>query len=77
MRNKDGAMLEFYPADKAYQLTASRGFRTFLKITEGGKTTTYEPFQRTANPAVQQRLIVQPHEFSVEKPMRTWACASA
>lgn len=67
VRNKDGAMLEFYPADKAYQLTASRGFRTFLKIGEAGKTTTYEPFQRTADPAVQQRLIVQPHEFSVEE----------
>ncbi len=46
VRNKDGAMLEFFPADKAYQLTASRGFRTFLKISDGKHSVTHEPFQR-------------------------------
>ncbi|WP_054760853.1 bifunctional metallophosphatase/5'-nucleotidase [Methylomonas koyamae] len=35
VRNKDGAFLEFFPADKAYQLTPARGFRTFLKISGG------------------------------------------
>ena len=67
VRNKDGAMLEFYPADKAYQLTASRGFRTFLKITDGQGTRTHEPFQRGAEAGVRQRLIVSPHEVSVEE----------
>ena len=46
VRNKDGAILEFFPADKAYQLTASRGFRTFLKISDGVNSVTHEPFQR-------------------------------
>ena len=45
-RNKDGAFLEFHPADKAYQLTALRGFRTFLKIGDGQDTVFHEPFQR-------------------------------
>ena len=48
VRNKDGAILEFFPADKAYQLTASRGFRTFLKISDGDNIVTHEPFQRGA-----------------------------
>lgn len=67
VRNKDDAILEFFPADKAYQLTASRGFRTFLKISDGRGCVTHEPFQRGAGDAVQQRLHVSPHEVSVEE----------
>ncbi len=67
VRNKDGAFLEFFPADKAYQLTPSRGFRTFLKITDGDQILTYEPFQRGAGPDVTQRLYVTPHEIGVEE----------
>lgn len=67
VRNKDGAFLEFHPADKAYQLTASRGFRTFLKITDAAGTTTHEPFARGAGDAVRQRLYVTPHELGVEE----------
>ena len=67
VRNKDGAFLEFFPADKAYQLTPSRGFRTFLKITDGDQILTHEPFQRGAGPEVKQRLYVTPHEVGVEE----------
>jgi hypothetical protein len=65
VRNKDGAFLEFFPADKAYQLTPSRGFRTFLKITESGQT--HEPFQRGAGPEVRQRLYIATEEIGVEE----------
>jgi hypothetical protein len=65
VRNKDGAFLEFFPADKAYQLTPSRGFRTFLKITESGQT--HEPFQRGAGQEVRQRLYITDHEIGVEE----------
>ncbi|WP_445369213.1 hypothetical protein ACH5Y9_08070 [Methylomonas sp. BW4-1] len=67
VRNKDGAFLEFFPADKAYQLTPSRGFRTFLKVGDGQQTRTYEPFQRGAGLEVKQRLYVTPHEVGVEE----------
>jgi len=67
VRNKDGAFLEFFPADKAYQLTPSRGFRTFLKMTDSDQTQTHEPFQRGAGPEVKQRLYVTPHEVGVEE----------
>ncbi|AMK78918.1 MULTISPECIES: hypothetical protein [Methylomonas] len=67
VRNKDGAFLEFFPADKAYQLTPSRGFRTFLKVGDGKHSLNYEPFQRGAGPEVTQRLYVTPHEVGVEE----------
>ncbi|MCU0564607.1 MAG: hypothetical protein MUE48_11810, partial [Desulfobacterales bacterium] len=67
VRNKDGAFLEFYPADKAYQLTASRGFRTFLKITGPSGAVTHEPFRRGAGDDVRQRLYVRSHEVGVEE----------
>ena len=67
VRNKDDAILEFYPADKAYQLTASRCFRTFLKIHDDQGSVTHEPFQRGAASGVMQRLHVSPHELGVEE----------
>jgi hypothetical protein len=67
VRNKDDAILEFYPADKAYQLTASRCFRTFLKVHDGPECARHEPFQRGAASDVLQRLHVSPHEVSVEE----------
>ena len=40
--NKDNAIAEFLPANWAYQLVGTQGFRTFCKV--DGKY--YEPFQR-------------------------------
>lgn len=67
VRNKDGAFLEFFPADKAYQLTASRGFRTFVKIDDGKQIIEYEPFQRCAGNDVKQRLLISAHEVGIEE----------
>jgi hypothetical protein len=41
---KDGAILEFQPANKAWQQTSLLGFRTFIKLTQGKKEFFYEPF---------------------------------
>ncbi|MBS3953547.1 MAG: hypothetical protein KGZ88_11410, partial [Methylomicrobium sp.] len=67
VRNKDGAFLEFFPADKAYQLTPSRGFRTFLKIIDSDQILNHEPFQRNPETEIRQRLYVAPHEVGVEE----------
>lgn len=45
VNNKDYSIMEFEPANKAYRQTSLHGFRTFLKIREGKKTTFYEPFK--------------------------------
>jgi len=48
IKDKDHPILEFYPANKAWQTTPLLGFRTFLKISAGGsgKAHFYEPFSR-------------------------------
>ncbi len=41
LKDKDGAISEFFPANKAYSLTPNFGFRTFIKNNKGDF---YEPF---------------------------------
>ncbi|HNW39429.1 MAG TPA: cellobiose phosphorylase [Candidatus Omnitrophota bacterium] len=44
-KDKDRAILEFFPANKAWELTSSLGFRTFYKIKNAkSKPIYYEPF---------------------------------
>lgn len=44
IESKDKAILEFQPANKAYRLASTQGFRTFLKISDGKAQKFYEPF---------------------------------
>ncbi len=44
IENKDNPIMEFQPANKAYQTTPYTGFRTFLKLKRNGETALYEPF---------------------------------
>jgi hypothetical protein len=67
VRNKDGAFLEFYPADKAWQLTPARGFRTFVTIAGSADAAVWEPFRCGAAAGVRQRMYVLPHEVGVEE----------
>jgi hypothetical protein len=43
-KDKDHSILEFFSANKAWQLASTQGFRTFIKIF-GKNTIFYEPFQ--------------------------------
>ncbi len=43
-KDKDHSILEFFPADKAWQLVSLRGFRTFIKLANGKDIAYYEPF---------------------------------
>ncbi len=70
-RNKDGAMLEFFPANKAYQMVSSIGFRTFVKWKPAGaasdKYVFYEPFHEAslADKHSHQALEVSSHELVI------------
>lgn len=44
-KDKDHAILEFFPANKSWQLVSLYGFRTFLKVTGAKQPILYEPFQ--------------------------------
>lgn len=43
-KDKDHAILEFFPANKSWQFVSSLGFRTFIKIKSAKETSYYEPF---------------------------------
>src|SRR6201999_459409 len=66
VRNKNNAMLEFYPANKAYAETPLAGFRTFLRLGQGAKRRLYEPFQVNPGSAVTQRLRIRAEEIEIE-----------
>lgn len=65
VNNKDGAMMEFLPANKAYQATPLVGFRTFIKV-QNGKETIYEPFSMTST-THHQTMVVRPYEMEIRE----------
>ncbi len=44
VKDKDGAISEFFPANKSWQMVSRQGFRTFIKVSSGKKYSFYEPF---------------------------------
>lgn len=59
--NKDNAMLEFLPANKAYQYVSTQGFRTFLKATRSEETVEYEPFNEESSVITDEMTIADNH----------------
>ncbi|MFC4737896.1 hypothetical protein ACFO4L_15050 [Bacillus daqingensis] len=55
-QDKNNAVLEFMPADKAYRDVYTHGFRTFINLVEGDKRTFLEPF--SAYPAEHEQMEV-------------------
>lgn len=44
IQDKNHAMMEFFPADKSYQMVHLQGFRTFVKVEDSEGTKVIEPF---------------------------------
>jgi len=45
IKDKEHPIMEFLPANRAYQLTSTQGFRTFIKLHNQNSPVFYEPFQ--------------------------------
>ncbi len=69
IESKDRAILEFQPANKAYRLTSTQGFRTFLKVKQGKKEIFYEPFQNNIGGAfkTRQQMAITSHDLTLEE----------
>ncbi|MDR1942226.1 MAG: hypothetical protein LBQ47_07850, partial [Endomicrobium sp.] len=67
IKNKNYAIMEFYPANTAYGLVSTFGFRTFLKITKSGKTINYEAFKVNAHYALKQTMYITSSDMSIEE----------
>ncbi len=68
IKNKDYPMMEFFPANMAYQYVSIYGFRTFIKNEEGQ---VIEPFNQTSdeNP---RRMGILKDRFFVEEDVAAW-----
>ena len=67
---KDSPLMEFLPANRAYQLTTLQGFRTFIKIKNKKETIFYEPFQPHSSHkfhSVKQKMIINSYEFRIQE----------
>ena len=59
VRDKDGAILEFVAANKAWRFTSLQGFRTFYKI----NGTFFEPFRNSPALKAGQTMYIKPHSI--------------
>ncbi len=74
-RNKDNAILEFFPANKAYQNVTRLGFRTFIKPIPRTKNrpSVYEPFGETlaGSFSVEQTMEISSSELVMRETNRS------
>jgi hypothetical protein len=62
VQDKNGAIMEFHPANKAYRLTALQGFRTFIKV--DGRF--YEPFSERSDARQEMRITADSVKIAEE-----------
>ncbi len=69
LKSKDNPIMEYLPANRAYQLVPSQGFRTFIKLKNNKKSIFYEPFciNDENNSSVTQRMFISPHELRIQE----------
>ncbi|NTV28546.1 MAG: hypothetical protein HGA80_00500 [Candidatus Omnitrophica bacterium] len=69
IESKDKAIMEFQPANKAYRLTSTQGFRTFIKVRKGAGSQVYEPFAnpRTSPFKVSHKMRITSHDMTIEE----------
>lgn len=67
IKNKNYSIMEFYPANSSYSLVSSFGFRTFMKIKKGGKTTNYEAFKVNPCYDVKQTMYITSCDMAIEE----------
>ncbi|MBN1949086.1 MAG: hypothetical protein JW784_05040 [Candidatus Cloacimonetes bacterium] len=70
VQDKEHPVMEFLPANRAYQLVTSQGFRTFLKLQDHDSINFYEPFQNhlpERRMKKTQRMIIAPARLTLEE----------
>jgi hypothetical protein len=65
--SKDFPIMEFQPANRAYQQTSLTGFRTFIKILSGHQTKPYEPFSSTGSDDPSRRMYIGMGDVEIEE----------
>ncbi len=67
VKSKDAPIMEFLPANRAYQLTSSQGFRTFIKVKDKKREIFYEPFKSHVEDGmgITQRMFINSHALKL------------
>jgi len=74
VEGKQNPIMEFLPANWAYNLVSSQGFRTFVKLPDHESIKFYEPFQnnlRDNQLQRTQRMIITPAQLILEEVNQT------
>ncbi|WP_066173653.1 cellobiose phosphorylase [Bacillus marinisedimentorum] len=69
VKDKDHAIMEFYPANQAYQQVSKTGFRTFIKVFGDKGSSIFEPFSpyRTVNGNPARTMYIKENELKIEE----------
>jgi hypothetical protein len=71
VESKDHPLMEYQCAQRAYQVTAQLGFRTFLKVKRGSQTWNYEPFGAAGEFQVKRCMITGLNDLEIEEVNET------
>lgn len=69
-QDKDHAIMEFFPANRAWQIVSTQGFRTFLKIKSRNREIFYEPFQNSLygnNFVCKRKMMISSYDLNLEE----------
>src|SRR6266478_4400819 len=67
IESKDHPFMEYQTANKAYQLTSSLGFRTFLRGQNADQAWEYEPFSPRHKDGVSRDMFVGMNEVEIRE----------
>jgi len=63
IRDKSNCIMEFFPANEAYKMVYSNGFRTFIKVISDEKEFIFEPFSMTTNENIKRIIKIKNNEL--------------
>ena len=65
IRDKSNCIMEFFPANEAYKMVYSNGFRTFIKVINDEKKFIFEPFSVTTDENIKRIIKIKNNELKL------------
>ena len=59
IKDKENCIMEFFPANEAYKMVYTNGFRTFLRLVNNNEVTVVEPFSVETNKKIQRNIMIK------------------
>ncbi len=65
IKDKGNCIMEFFPANEAYKMVYTNGFRTFLRMKNQNETHIIEPFSVTTNKNIRRNIMIKNNELKL------------